>query len=129
MGSDAATGRQLVWGPRKTQGLLGKEIGVTAPPYHWDGTELEMSDLLNDTITVRMGGSGINTTQETQVGTFLAQLEPADNPNQLSSGLTASQLNGQALFLANCAACHAPTDMTDNGFHDVGTMVAYLQTL
>ena len=37
------------------------------------------------------------------MGTFLAQLEPADNPNQLSSGLSASQQNGQALFLANCA--------------------------
>ena len=113
---------QFVWGPRKTQGLLGKDIAATAP-YHWDGTELLMSNLLNDTITVRMGGTGISTTQEAQIGTFLAQLEPADNPNQLPAGLSASQQNGQALFLANCAACHAGTDMTDNAFHDVGTTV------
>jgi 6-phosphogluconolactonase (cycloisomerase 2 family) len=113
---------QFVWGPRKTMGLLGKDIGATAP-YHWDGTELLMSDLLNNTITVRMGGSGIDAGQESQVGTFLAQLQPADNPNQLSSGLSASQQNGQTIFMANCAACHAGTDMTDNSFHDVGTMV------
>jgi hypothetical protein len=113
---------QFVWGPRKTQGLLGKDIGATAP-YHWDGTELQMSDLLQNTITIRMGGSGLDAGQDSQMGAFLAQLEPADNPNQLSSGLTASQQNGQALFAANCAACHAGPDMTDNGFHDVGTIV------
>ncbi len=99
---------QFVWGPRKTQGLLGKDIAATAP-YHWDGTELEMSDLLHDTITIRMGGSGLDAGQESQVGTFLAQLEPADNPNQLSTGLSASQLNGQAIFMANCALMPRPS--------------------
>jgi DNA-binding beta-propeller fold protein YncE len=113
---------QFVWGPRKTQGLLGKDIAATAP-YHWDGTELQMSNLLNDTITVRMGGTGIDPTQETQMGAFLAQLAPADNPNQLASGLSASQQNGLKLFMANCASCHAGADMTDNLFHDVGTRV------
>ncbi len=113
---------QFIQGPRRTPGLFGKHLQSTAP-YHWDGTENTLHILVGDATRARMGGSGPDDTQATQIGVFVAQLTVADNPNVGAGGLTTQQQHGQALFAATCASCHAGSDFTDNGFHDVGTQV------
>jgi YVTN family beta-propeller protein len=113
---------QFVQGPRKTPGLLGKQAQNTSP-YHWDGTEDTIHNLMSDTVLVRMGGTGADTAQEQQVLTYIGQLAEFDNPQRSPGGLTAQQLHGQTLFLTSCSQCHAGTNLTDNSFHDVGTTV------
>lgn len=116
---------QFVQGPRKTPGLIGKHVKETAP-YHWDGTESGLHSLMTDTITVRMGGSGVTSSQEQQVMAFMEQLVPLDNPQLVAGGLTASQQHGQQVAQASgCLACHSASsaELTDNAFHDVGTRV------
>jgi DNA-binding beta-propeller fold protein YncE len=115
---------QFTQGPRKTPSLLARRIKMTAP-YHWDGTENDLHAFLTETVQVRMGGQGVSSEQEGAIAAFMEQLAPLDNPNVQPGGLTAAQQRGQALFKgqANCAACHSGDNLTDNGFHDVGTRV------
>lgn len=115
---------QFPWGPRKTPSLMGRKIQDTAP-YHWDGTEVDFDAFFTETVQVRMGGQGVSSQQISQITTFLQNLGTPDNPFRQPGGLTAAQQAGQALFTgkAGCASCHSGANFTDNGFHDVGTLV------
>jgi DNA-binding beta-propeller fold protein YncE len=117
---------QFTQGPRKTPSLLARRIQQTQP-YHWDGTLANIHDFFVETVQVRMGGSGLLASQESQLGAYMQQLGPIDNPNlQAGGGLTASQQRGKDLFngQAQCSTCHTGPLFTDNAFHDVGTRVS-----
>ena len=116
---------QFPFGPRKTPSLFGRKVQDTAP-YHWDGTETDFNAFFAETVQIRMGGSGVSSTQVSQITTFLQGLGTPDNPYRQADGtLTAAQQKGQQLFAgkAGCIACHTGKNFTDNGFHDVGTIV------
>jgi YVTN family beta-propeller protein len=115
---------QFPFGPRKTPSLLGRKIAETAP-YHWDGTETDFNAFFFETIQQRMGGQGVNPGQAGQLETFMQELATPDNPFVQPGGLTTSQASGKELFMgkAACVACHSGPDLTDNSFHDVGTLV------
>ncbi len=115
---------QFEFGPRKTPSLLGRRIQDTAP-YHWDGTEDDFSAFFAETVQVRMGGLGVSQQQSNQITTYLQGLGTPDNPFRQPGGLTPAQQAGKTLFegKAMCIACHSGPDFTDNGFHDVGTLV------
>jgi DNA-binding beta-propeller fold protein YncE len=115
---------QFTQGPRKTPSLIARQTQATAP-YHWDGTESDFHTFILETVGVRMGGSGLSDEQEANLSNYLEQLAPLDNPNLQPGGYTASQQRGKDLFngQAGCAECHAGTYLTDNSFHDVGTLV------
>jgi YVTN family beta-propeller protein len=122
---------QFPFGPRKTPNLLGRKTEDTAP-YHWDGTEMGFTDFFAETIQMRMGGQGLQTSndptqdQPTQIETYLQDLQAPDNPFIQPGGLTTSQAAGKALFAgkAGCIACHTGENFTDNSFHDVGSFVS-----
>jgi len=115
---------QFAFGPRKTPSLLGRQIKET-PPYHWDGTETDFTSFFQETVQVRMGGLGVSQEQQSQITGYLEGLHTPDNPFIQPGGLTPAQQAGKALFAgkAACIACHSGPQLTDNGFHDVGTLV------
>ena len=115
---------QFAFGPRKTPSLVGRRIQETAP-YHWDGTETDFAAFFQETVQIRMGGEGVSSQQQTDITTYLEGLSTPDNPFVQPGGLTAAQQAGKQLFAgkAGCIACHSGPDFTDNGFHDVGTLV------
>jgi YVTN family beta-propeller protein len=109
-------------GPRRTPSLAGRSITATAP-FHWDGEFATLTDFMNETVNDRMGGTGVDATMVAQLTAFIDSLEAPDNPYQLATP-SAAQTRGAALFLqAGCAACHAGTVFTNNGFANVGTLV------
>lgn len=115
---------QFPEGPRNTPTLAGRHLATTAP-YHWDGSLAGMPDF-SQVVTSRMGGSdeGLDDADFDAIGAFLDGQAAPDNPYR-TAVLSASAQRGQALFegVAGCITCHSGADYTDNGFHDVGTLV------
>jgi cytochrome c peroxidase len=111
-------------GPRQTPSLAGRQISQTAP-YHWAGIFPTLSDFYSETITNRMGGSGLNSSEAAQLTSYIETIPSPENPFQNRPDLAASQARGQLAFQkAGCTACHKGDAMTDNQLHDVGTLTA-----
>lgn len=113
-------------GRRNTPSLAGRKLRATAP-WHWDGalTSIHGFDAV---VQGRMGGAGVGDDDLDAMFDYLDALPPADNPH-LGAGVSdaerAAQQRGAAVFAhANCAGCHAGAALTDNAFHDVGTLSA-----
>ncbi len=114
-------------GPRQTPSLAGRMIDQTAP-YHWSGVFPSLGDFMTHTVAQRMGGTGFTPQMADQIGSYLKVIPTPDNPNKHEQ-LTDAQLRGAQVFAAaGCNACHNSAPMTDNGFHDVGTLVPDLGT-
>lgn len=108
-------------GPRQTPTLAGRALEKTEP-LHWDGEFSNMSDL-SHAITNRMGGQGITPTMARQISAYLASLPAADNPHRLVQKNPAQLRGAQVFSKAQCASCHTGSELTDNSFANVGTLV------
>jgi hypothetical protein len=106
-------------GARRTQSIRGG-ISPTAP-FHWDGSEMDFSRLMDDVFTGRMAGPSLSTDQKAALQGWVDTI-PAMPP---TAGLDAAAVaRGQALFTdaqVACSSCHAGMLLTNNSTVDVGT--------
>ena len=109
-------------GPRQTPSLAGRQITGSAP-FHWNGQFANLAEFLGETVNLRMGGTGATTDMAGQLAAYIDSLELPDNPLRTNAP-TEAQLRGAQVFqTAMCNSCHGGQALTDNSFHDVGTLV------
>ncbi|MFT3838437.1 MAG: c-type cytochrome [Myxococcaceae bacterium] len=122
-GRDDAHVWQFPDGPRQTPSLAGRGLLETAP-YHWSGEFPTLADFLDHTLTVRMGGTGLDTDSAQKLDAFIGALPLPENPN-VAAQPTDAQLRGAAVFAqAGCGSCHTGQWLTNDALADVGTLVA-----
>jgi YVTN family beta-propeller protein len=108
-------------GPRQTPSLAGRGLLDTAP-YHWSGEFLTLADFLDHTLTVRMGGTGLDSASADTLNQYIASLPAPQNP-YLGAQPTDAQLRGATVFAAaGCGACHTGQWLTNDMMTDVGTL-------
>src|SRR5581483_10070334 len=109
-------------GPRQTPSLAGRKTTQTLP-LHWNGEFDGLTSFMAQTVNHRMGGTGVTPAMETQLKAFIDYQPAPDSPFR-NAALTAAQQRGAAAFAkAQCGTCHFGPALTDNLFHDVGTLV------
>lgn len=109
-------------GPRQTPSLAGRMLMQTAP-FHWSGEFPTLQDFMDHTVQLRMGGSGLGTTETEAMAAFISSMRAPDNANKRETP-TEAQLRGAQVFVAaDCNRCHAGVTTTNNDFADVGTFV------
>ena len=109
-------------GPRQTPTLAGRGMAETAP-YHWSGEFPGLKEFLEHTITSRMGGTGINDTQQAKMNAYVDALPAPENPYKLESP-NEQQVRGSAAFQkAECGTCHSGKWLTNLKPANVGTLV------
>ena len=109
-------------GPRQTPSLAGRMTTATAP-FHWNGQFATLTDFLAETVNVRMGGTGASSDMASQLAAFIDSQPLPDSPLRLATPTDAQLRGAQAFQKAECNGCHQGTALTDNTFHDVGTLV------
>lgn len=110
-------------GPRQTPTLAGRGMSETAP-YHWSGEFPGLKQFLEHTITARMGGTGIDDTQQIKMNAFVDAIPAPENPYKLADGLDEHQSRGAAAFQkAQCGTCHSGKWLTNLKAANVGTLV------
>ncbi|MEY4577719.1 MAG: hypothetical protein RL701_2422 [Pseudomonadota bacterium] len=106
-------------GARRTQAL---HIGLQGTePFHWNGDESNLSELMKDVFVGRMGGVPQSVERLTGLSQWLFALQPPA-PAELAD--SAAALHGKTLFesaATGCASCHAGAKFTNNTSADVGT--------
>lgn len=109
-------------GPRQTPSLAGRMLMQTAP-FHWSGEFPTLQDFMDHTVQLRMGGTGLGSTETETMAAFISSQRAPDNANKREAP-TEAQLRGAQIFaLADCSRCHAGVTTTNNDFADVGTFV------
>lgn len=103
-------------GPRRTPSLRGTIQGTA--PYHWNGDQKDMTDIVNHVFVKRMSGPTLDAPHITALQNYLFAM-PA--PPQFRAP-DDSTTHGQTLFTQRCSSCHAGSKMTDNATVDVGTL-------
>ena len=105
-------------GPRRTMTLGG---GILArAPFHWSGDMLDLSVLMTEVFSLRMGGHVLEDFDMTALGAWLDRI-PAPKGVVIDADAVA---RGLALFNAKevgCAECHGGASLTNNALVDVGT--------
>jgi YD repeat-containing protein len=117
-GDDGRVWRFAKIGVRRTQNLRGG-IGQSAP-FHWDGDMRDLSHLMSEVFTGRMGGPPIDAGHVAALGTWMG-LIPAV-PGSPADGAAAAR--GRALFndaKVACATCHSGPLLSNNQTVAVGT--------
>jgi DNA-binding beta-propeller fold protein YncE/mono/diheme cytochrome c family protein len=105
-------------GPRRTQNMRGGFLSTA--PFHWDGDMASISHLVDDVMTVRMGGFPVEAQFATALGKWI-DLQPAI---KLPASDAAAAARGKTLFESSetgCASCHTGANLTNNESRDVGT--------
>jgi len=106
---------------RETPSLAGRKMIPTAP-YHYDGEFSNIQTFLHDTLTLRMGGSGVSDVVANQVLQFIDAQPAADNPHRTDTPSAAVQRGAELFQTQGCSQCHSGALYTDNTFADVGTL-------
>ncbi|HVR62922.1 MAG TPA: cytochrome-c peroxidase [Polyangia bacterium] len=122
-GEDGRVWNFVCAGARRTQSIRGG-ISPTAP-FHWDGSEANFSDLMNDVFTGRMAGPMLMDNQKSALQAWVDTIPAMPETAGLDSAAIA---RGKAIFndkAAGCANCHAGTLLTNNTTVDVGTGRAF----
>lgn len=118
-GFDAQTWLGAEGGPRNTpvlRGIRGTE------PLHWSADRPDVQSF-QQTITNRMGGTGLLDADLDALAEYVNSLEPLPSPRRAKNGLmTEEAILGIEVFQrARCSACHTPPVFTDREVHDVRT--------
>src|SRR5262249_33630336 len=109
-------------GPRQTPSLAGRMTTSTLP-LHWNGEFDGLTSFMAQTVNHRMGATGVPPALEAPLTAFIDSQPAPDSPFK-GTALTATQQRGATAFLkAQCGTCHLGQTLTDNGFHEVGTLV------
>jgi cytochrome c peroxidase len=102
-------------GPRRTPSLLGTVANTE--PFHWDGDQKDLRDLVDHIFVERMSGPKVGDEQLVALrGWLFAQPAPVKLHAQNDVAGT-----GAALFQERCTSCHAGPMLTNNETVDVGT--------
>ncbi|MGH7440544.1 MAG: hypothetical protein ACRENE_33050, partial [Polyangiaceae bacterium] len=108
---------------RRTPSLSGTIAGTA--PYHWPGDFKDMSSLVQNVYTVRMGGAALANDQLGAIEHWVQGIPAPPAPSWVDAS---SATRGKTLF-ANakvaCATCHSGPKLTNNQTMDVGTGAAY----
>jgi hypothetical protein len=122
-GEDGRVWNFVCTGGRRTQSLRGG-IGATLP-FHWDGSEIDFSRLVEDVFSGRMAGPLLSEDQTNALKSWVDSVPSLPT----TAGLDAPAVErGKALFvdpLLGCNACHSGASFTDNQTLDVGTGYAF----
>jgi hypothetical protein len=118
-GDDGHVWTFVAMGPRRTPSLQGTIANTE--PFHWDGDQKDLRDLVDHVFVQRMGGPQLD---EPRLGALRDWLyaQPAPVKLRAASELTAP---GAALFQERCTGCHAGPMLTNNATVDVGTGGAF----
>ena len=118
-GEDGRVWNFVCAGARRTQSIRGG-ISQTAP-FHWDGTETDLSRLMDDVFTGRMAGPSLTVDQKDALAAWIDTVPALP----VATGLDATVVaRGRALFEdpgVGCATCHTGALFTNNQTVDVGT--------
>lgn len=106
-------------GERRTQSLRGGIMHLA--PFHWDGDMKDLSTLMTEVFTGRMGGMPLGEEHVKALGKYLDGIPalPTSPPRD-----PAAVGRGEKLFRDNkvgCATCHGGADFTNNLSMEVGT--------
>jgi hypothetical protein len=102
--------------PRRTQSLVGGLLATA--PFHWDGDEHAIRDVVDDVFTHRMSGPALDDEHVAAIAAWLDQL-PAPTAAIPDVG---AATRGRALFegVAGCTSCHGGPHFTNNRMEVVG---------
>ena len=102
--------------PRRTQSLAGGLLATA--PFHWEGEERSMREVVDDVFTQRMRGAALD---DEHVAALAAWLDQLPAPHGTASDATSAAL-GRLVFTGSggCTQCHSGPRFTDNQMHDVG---------
>jgi hypothetical protein len=112
-------------GQRRTQslqagGLRGSE------PFHWDGSESDMTHLMTDVFQGRMSGPAL---ASDQINVLMSWIDGQPHVPQAAPTDPAAVERGRVLFndptRAACASCHSGARFSNNTTVDVGTGGAF----
>ena len=104
-------------GARRTPTLRGGLSGTE--PFHWNGEEARVNQLVADVLVARMGGAPESDERSNALLDWIDAQPVRGAPADLDASAVA---RGQASFSAfGCNSCHAGAVGTDNRFADVGT--------
>jgi hypothetical protein len=107
-------------GARRTPSLRGTVAGTA--PYHWDGSQKDMADIMNHVFRDRMSGPQLDPVQIDAINRWVSAI-PAPAP---MSSATDAATRGAAVFSAHgCDGCHSGPKRTNNQTVDVGTGGAF----
>ncbi|HEY0706211.1 MAG TPA: c-type cytochrome, partial [Polyangia bacterium] len=110
-------------GPRRTQTLRG---GIAdSAPFHWDGDMKDLTHLMAEVFSGRMGGPMVSGEHVGVMGRWMARLPGVPSSPGLDSAAIA---RGKALFndtKVACATCHSGALYSNNTTVDVGTGKAF----
>jgi mono/diheme cytochrome c family protein len=102
-------------GPRRTPSLLGTVAGTE--PFHWDGDQKNMRELVDHVFVERMSGPKVDDGQLGALSGWLYALPPPAKLRVEGPDTDA----GKTLFEQRCTACHSGEKLTNNKNVDVGT--------
>ncbi len=119
-GEDGHTWDFDTLGPRRTPSLRGTLAHTE--PFHWDGSQKDMGDILTHVFEERMSGPQLGDSQVSAVTHWVYGI-PAPPPlRAVDDAVT----RGQALFESHgCPGCHSGPMLTNNQTVDVGTGAAF----
>ena len=102
--------------PRRTQSLAGGLLATA--PFHWDGEERSIREVVDDVFTERMRGAALD---DEHVGALAAWLDQLPAPHGAATD-PQSAARGRRVFEGSggCTTCHAGAHFTDNRMHDTG---------
>jgi cytochrome c peroxidase len=106
-------------GPRRTQSLAGGIL--SRGPYHWSGDMTDLTTLMTNVFSQRMGGGPITNSKIASLGPWLDRV-PAPQARTFASAEAVAR--GQQLFMSTelaCASCHVGPLYTNNMMVNVGT--------
>ena len=106
-------------GLRRTMSLAG-DVTQRAP-FHWKGDLRDMSAIMHDIFTVRMGGAPQSADRVKAIASYLATIPRLPSASGLDS---AAVDRGKTLFESadtQCTECHAGDQLTNRAIVDVGT--------
>jgi hypothetical protein len=112
-------------GQRRTPSLVGGLLPTA--PFHWDGTLNDMTSLMGEVFTKRMGGDVEDAAHSNAVGRFLGAVQRVP-VSAVPAASQASWAHGQELFQSaevGCTSCHSGAHFTNNATIDVGTGDAF----
>ncbi len=119
-GEDGHTWQFEGLGPRRTPSLRG--TAAHTEPFHWDGSQKDMSDIVTHVFEERMSGPTLPPEHVSALTHFVYAL-PAPPPIH---GMDDSAQRGKGLFESHgCSGCHGGPMLTNNQTVDVGTGAAF----
>lgn len=107
-------------GARRTPSLRGTTAHTE--PFHWDGSQKDMNDIVTHVFEGRMGGPILDDGEKGALSEWVTRIPEPPALRKLDDAAT----RGRTLFASQgCAGCHSGRMLTNNQTVDVGTGAAF----